>query len=134
MKQPQGFFDQDKPQHVCKLLKAIYGLKQTPRAWYHELRSFFITYGFKNSVVDNSLVDNSLFILQMQSHILYLLIYVDDIIVTGNNETLTNKFVDTLARRFTIKDLEDLSYFLEIEVTHNQMEYYHHNTNTSKTY
>lgn len=55
MKQSQGFIDNDKPNHVCELRKAIYGLKQVPRAWYHELRQFLPSFSFQNSYVDTSL-------------------------------------------------------------------------------
>lgn len=55
MSQPPGFVDKDNPSYVCKLRKAIYGLKQAPRAWYHELRTFLLQSGFKNSHADTSL-------------------------------------------------------------------------------
>ena len=75
MTQPPGFVDSDHPSYVCKLHKAIYGLKQAPRAWYHELRQFLLAFGFKNSHSDTSL-----FVLYSSNHVLYLLMYVDDII------------------------------------------------------
>lgn len=65
---------------VCKLCKVIYGLKQAPRTWYNELQTFFLQYGFKNS-----LPDASLFIYNNNGILLYMLVYVDDIIITGNN-------------------------------------------------
>ncbi|KAI9160575.1 hypothetical protein LWI28_009567 [Acer negundo] len=111
MAQPPGFVDSDHPTHVCKLEKAIYGFKQAPRAWYHELRQFLLTAGFKNSYADTSL-----FVLNTCGNILYLLIYVDDIILTGNNSAHMDRFVDILAQRFSLKDLGPLSYFLGVEV------------------
>ncbi|KAK0591006.1 hypothetical protein LWI29_034346 [Acer saccharum] len=111
MVQPSGFVDFDHPMHVCKLNNAIYGLKQAPRAWYHELRQFLITFGFKNSYADTSL-----FVLQTGGTLLYLLIYVDDIILTGNSTTQVEHFVNTLAQNFSLKDLGSLSYFLGVEV------------------
>ncbi|KAK0573321.1 hypothetical protein LWI29_006391 [Acer saccharum] len=111
MAQPPGFIDSDHPTHVCKLKKAIYGLKQAPRAWYHELRQFLLAAGFKNSYADTSL-----FVLNTGGTILYLLIYVDDIILTGNNSAHVDRFVDTLAQRFSLKDLGPLSYFLGVKV------------------
>ena len=77
MMQPPGFVDQDKPHYVCRLRKAIYGLKQAPRAWYNELLQFLTSVGFIAS-----LGDTSLFILRLGTHIVYILIYVDDIVVT----------------------------------------------------
>ena len=110
MEQPQGFVDKDKPDYVCKLNKAIYGLKQAPRVWYLELRQFLLQSGFKNSVADASL-----FILIVGKITLYVLIYVDDIIVTGNDPTRVQQFIDILSKRFSLKDLGALSYFLGIE-------------------
>jgi histone deacetylase 1/2 len=111
MAQPPGFHDLDKPEFVCKLRKAIYGLKQAPRAWYHELRNFLHASGFSNS-----LADTSLFVFHQQSHLLYLLVYVDDIIVTGDNEHAVNQFIQRLAARFSLKDLGSLQYFLGVEI------------------
>ncbi|PKA62506.1 Retrovirus-related Pol polyprotein from transposon TNT 1-94 [Apostasia shenzhenica] len=82
MQQPQGFIDTDHPKHVCKLRKAIYGLKQAPCAWYNELRQFLLHSGFINSTADTSL-----FIFNQNEVTLYLLVYVDDIIITGSDST-----------------------------------------------
>jgi hypothetical protein len=111
MAQPPGFIDSDNPTHVCKLHKAIYGLKQAPRAWYQELRKFLMDSDFRNSHSDTSL-----FILQLDTKLLYLLVYVDDIILMGNNANLVSQFVACLAKRFSLKDLGNLSYFLGVEV------------------
>lgn len=110
MAQPPGFTDPTRPTHVCRLWKAIYGLKQAPRAWYSELRSFLISSGFKNS-----LSDTSLFILKVQGKFIYVLVYVDDILVTGTDSHLVQRVITRLANRFSIKDMGDLSYFLGIE-------------------
>ncbi|RVW60364.1 Retrovirus-related Pol polyprotein from transposon RE1 [Vitis vinifera] len=108
----QGFIDRDHPHHVCKLRKAIYGLKQAPRAWYHELRQFLLQFGFINSIADTSL-----FIFNNRGTILYLLVYVDDIIITGNNVEAVQTFIQQLSQRFSLKDLGPLTYFLGVEVT-----------------
>ncbi|RVW91741.1 Retrovirus-related Pol polyprotein from transposon RE1 [Vitis vinifera] len=112
MSQPSGFIDRDHPHHVCKLRKAIYGLKQAPRAWYHELRQFLLQFGFINSIADTSL-----FIFNNHGTILYLLVYVDDIIITGNNVEAAQTFIQQLSQRFSLKDLGPLTYFLGVEVT-----------------
>ncbi|RVW53564.1 Retrovirus-related Pol polyprotein from transposon RE2 [Vitis vinifera] len=110
MSQPPGFIDRDPPHHVCKLRKAIYGLKQAPRAWYHELRQFLLQFGFINSIADTSL-----FIFNNHGTILYLLVYVDDIIITGNNVEAAQTFIQQLSQRFSLKDLGPLTYFLGVE-------------------
>ncbi|KAH9658644.1 hypothetical protein KPL70_023573 [Citrus sinensis] len=114
MAQPQGFIDGDKPNYVCKLRKAIYGLKQAPRAWYNELRSFLIQFGFKNSMADTSL-----FVYNDDTHILYLIVYVDDLIITGDKPLKINEIITLLAKQFSLKDLGNLAYFLGIEVVPN---------------
>ena len=82
LSQPPGFVDLDNPSYLCKLNKAIYGLKQAPRAWYTELRQFLLSSGFHNSHADTSL-----FILKTGEHFIYLLVYVDDIIITGDSNS-----------------------------------------------
>ena len=110
--QPPGFVDKDRPHYVCRLKKALYGLKQAPRAWYQELKTFLCTAGFQNSIADTSV-----FIYVRGSDIVYVLVYVDDIIVTGSSTKLITSFIDALAARFSLKDPKDLCYFLGIEAT-----------------
>ncbi|KAG7572644.1 Reverse transcriptase RNA-dependent DNA polymerase [Arabidopsis suecica] len=112
MSQPPGFVDADRPDHVCRLRKAIYGLKQAPRAWYLELRNFLVQIGFVNS-----LSDASLFVYCQGKFQLYVLVYVDDIIVTGNNQDAITSIISALGKRFSLKDQGDINYFLGIEVT-----------------
>nr|BAM42649.1 Polyprotein [Arabidopsis thaliana] len=110
MSQPPGFVDKDRPDYVCRLRKAIYGLKQAPRAWYVELRTYLLTVGFVNSISDTSL-----FVLQRGRSIIYMLVYVDDILITGNDTVLLKHTLDALSQRFSVKEHEDLHYFLGIE-------------------
>ena len=79
MRQPPAFADKNKPSYVCKLNKAIYFLKQAPRAWYTTLSNFLLAYRFINS-----LSDTSLFIYAKEGILAYMLVYVSDIIITGN--------------------------------------------------
>jgi hypothetical protein len=83
MEQPRGFVNKAHPNFVYKLHKAIYGLKQAPRAWFHRLSTFLLEIGFTVS-----LVDSSLFLYLHGDIKLFMLIYVDDIIVTGNDSHL----------------------------------------------
>ena len=115
MSQLPGFVDKDNPSYVCKLNKAIYGLKQAPRAWYNELRTFLLQFGFQNSYADTSH-----FVFHAEGHTMYLLVYVDDLILTGDNATKVNHFISILAQRFSIKDLGLLTYFLGVEVVPNK--------------
>lgn len=109
--QPLGFVDPDRPHHVCQLRKALYGLKQAPRAWYTELKTYLIAAGF-----ENSLADTSVFIYHHNHDSVYVLVYVDDILITGPS-ALVDNFIASLAARFSLKDQGELSYFLGIEAT-----------------
>lgn len=111
MAQPQGFIDPNSPTTVCKLHKAIYGLKQAPRAWYTELMNFLVSLGFTRTASDSSL-----FIQHHSTKTIYLIVYVDDIIITGPDQAHLLSFITTLATRFALKDLGHLSYFLGVEV------------------
>jgi hypothetical protein len=85
MEQPQGFVHPQYPDYVCKLNKALYGLKQSLRAWFTRLSQTLLDIGFTGSQVDPSL-----FTYHVGSIHVYLLVYVDDIILTGNHsKTLT---------------------------------------------
>ncbi|KAI5334718.1 hypothetical protein L3X38_024851 [Prunus dulcis] len=85
MTQPPGFIDHSQPSHVCRLHKAIYSLKQAPRAWYTELKQFLISFGFHNSKSDSSL-----FIYNTTDVTIYFLVYVEDLLVTGNRDYRTS--------------------------------------------
>ncbi|CAH9141381.1 unnamed protein product [Cuscuta epithymum] len=114
MHQPPGFRDVTRPNHVCLLKKSLYGLKQAPRAWYHRFASHVAKLGFQHSKVDHSL-----FIHHNAGATAYLLLYVDDIIITASSTALLNDIISKLAAEFSIKDLGPLSYFLGISVTHS---------------
>jgi hypothetical protein len=81
--QPLGFVDPARPDHVCRLHKSLYGLKQAPRVWYQRFAAYITTMGFVASVYDMSL-----FVLHSGTDSAYLLLYVDDIIVTASSTTL----------------------------------------------
>ncbi|XP_019092315.1 PREDICTED: uncharacterized protein LOC109129131 [Camelina sativa] len=81
MRPPPGLEDTIGPGKVFKLNKAIYGLKQSPRAWYHKLSTTLLKRGFRISEADHTL-----FTLPSEKGIVVILVYVDDIIITGNDK------------------------------------------------
>ncbi|KAK9051967.1 hypothetical protein SSX86_028595 [Deinandra increscens subsp. villosa] len=113
MRQPPGFVNPETPDHVCLLHKSLYGLKQAPRAWFTKLSTALQQLGFYGSKTDPSL-----FILRSARTLVYVLVYVDDIIITGNNTQAIDHVIHQLSSMFTIKDLGQLHYFLGIEVVH----------------
>lgn len=113
--QPSGFVDSTKPSHVCRLHKSLYGLKQAPRTWFHRFTTFLHTIGFVASKCDSSL-----FTLHHGTSIAYLLLYVDDIILTANTPSLLNSIITSLKSEFSMSDLGDIHHFLGINVHRNK--------------
>ncbi|GJW62496.1 ribonuclease H-like domain-containing protein [Tanacetum coccineum] len=91
MHQPTGFTDHAHPDYVCLLQKSLYGLKQAPRAWFQRFASYAIRVGFRHSRTDSSL-----FIYHRGSETAYLLLYVDDIILTASSSTLLQHLISSL--------------------------------------
>ncbi|KAK6156620.1 hypothetical protein DH2020_010868 [Rehmannia glutinosa] len=110
MAQPEGFVHPDKPHHVCKLVKALYGLKQDPRAWFEKLKDFLLSLHFHVSTSDNSL-----FFLQTNGKLILLLVYVDDILITGDDSAFVLELISKLNATFALKHLGQVSYFLGLE-------------------
>ncbi|XP_025702787.1 uncharacterized mitochondrial protein AtMg00810-like [Arachis hypogaea] len=98
---------------VCKLHKAIYGLKQAPRAWFNTLANTLKYFGFENTKFDHSL-----FVRRTNTSILYLLAYVDDIILTGSSNFDIDTLILELNKIFPLKDLGKLRYFVGLEVNY----------------
>lgn len=111
MTPPPGYYESTN--QVCKLSKSIYGLKQASRQWFAKLAQELLFLGYYQSKNDYSL-----FIKKQANDMTFIAIYVDDIIVTGNNPIEVTKVKEHLDSTFSIKDLGRLNYFLGIEVTY----------------
>ena len=109
--QPSGFVDSTHPTHVCRLNKSLYGLKQDPRTWFLHSTRHLHSLGFVSSKCGTSL-----FILHRVGAMAYLLLYVDDIILTASSTSLLTSLVESLAKEFSMSDLGDLHHFLGITV------------------
>ena len=97
---PPSFVSSTQEKIVCKLQKALYGLKQSPRAWFGRFRLVMRKHGFKQS---NS--DHTLFLKHQRGKVTALIIYVDDMITTGNDKEEISKLQEHLATEFEMKNL-----------------------------
>lgn len=100
MKQPPGFVGLDQPFYVCKLQNSLYGLKQALRAWFAKLSDKLLLLGFTCSVSNSSL-----FVLRRSFACVFVLVYVDDSIVTESDFTLISQFINFLSSSFLVKNL-----------------------------
>ncbi|PKU65368.1 Retrovirus-related Pol polyprotein from transposon TNT 1-94 [Dendrobium catenatum] len=119
MRQPPGFIDPKHPTAVCKLHKSLYGLKQAPRQWFQKLTSFLQSQGFTFSRSDPSLL-----LLNTVHTQLYILIYVDDFLVTGNDPAAIQQLLQQLQSQFKLKQLGQISLFLGIQVIQSKTGYF----------
>lgn len=110
MHQPPGYRDKTNPDYVCKLNKAIYGLKQAPRAWNSRFATFVT-----NMCFTCSRSDASLFIFNKGSRKAYLLLYVDDIILTASDDQFLQQIVTKLQTEFPMSDSGKLHFFLGVK-------------------
>ncbi|XP_020104098.1 uncharacterized protein LOC109721092 [Ananas comosus] len=111
MEQPKGFESKTHPQYVCKLRKAVHGLKQALRAWYDKIGEFLVQSGYQVTPADSSL-----FVKKQQEKISIVLVYVDDLIITRDDEEEINSIRENLSIRFQMKELGELRHFLGLEV------------------
>jgi hypothetical protein len=110
IEQPQGFEVEDRKSHVCRLKKALHGLKQAPRAWYGRIDSFLTSLGFTKSKEDSNL-----YFKVMNDEPVILLLYVDYLFLTGEEKLIT-ECKKRLASKFEMKELDLMHYFLGLEV------------------
>ncbi|GJS98868.1 putative ribonuclease H-like domain-containing protein [Tanacetum coccineum] len=109
--QPDGFVDPDFPNHVYHLKKALYALKQAPRAWYDKLSSFLIEHHFTKAIVNPTL-----FTKRHGDDILLVQIYVDDIIFGSPNQVFSNRFAKLMKDNFEMSMMDEMKFFLGHQV------------------
>ncbi|GKD81016.1 putative ribonuclease H-like domain-containing protein [Tanacetum coccineum] len=109
--QPPGFKDPDHPDKVYKVVKALYGLHQAPRAWYETLANYLLGNGFKRGKIDQTL-----FIKKQKGDILLVHVYVDDIIFGSTNKELCTAFEKLMKDKFQMSSMGELTFFLGLQV------------------
>ena len=102
------------PNKVCHIRRAFYGLKQVPRAWFAKFSSTISCLGYIASHFDSAL-----FFYRTNKGTILLLLYVDDMIITGDDLNGIQELKDFLNQQFEMKDLGHYSYFLGLEITHS---------------
>jgi len=111
MEQPPSYVDQTHPNLVYRLKKALYNLKQAPKAWLDKIGQYFVTSGFQTSNADFSL-----YVKKTDHGIVIIVIYVDDLIITRDSDANIFELKKLLKQKFEMKDLGELRYFFDIEV------------------
>ena len=112
--QPEGY-ETKGSKHVCKLLKSLYGTKQGARQWYEYLHEYLISCGFNRSPDDHCVYHK-----KEGNKITIILIYVDDIIIIGNNQETINEVKNTFKSKFSMKEMGPLRYFVGMEINYNR--------------
>ena len=113
MSQPKGFAMKGHEHKVCKLVKSLYGLKQALRAWYEKLTEHLLKLNFKHY----DLNDATLFVKKVNKTVVYLVVYLDDLLMTRNNESYISSIKKELRKSFEMTHLGYVQYYLGIEVT-----------------
>ena len=115
MHQPEGFIIPGKENLVCKLKKSLYGLKQSPRQWYKRFDTFMLSQGFKRSNYDSCVY------LKITTHsAIYLLLYVDDMLIASKDKAEIENLKRQLSREFEMKDLGDAKKILGMEISRDR--------------
>jgi len=111
VKQPPGFKNPKFSNRVYKLQRALYGLKQSPRAWYDRLKIFLLAQSFKMGCVDKTL-----FLMRSGTDFLLVQIYVNDTIFGGSSHALVSKFSEKISNEFEMSMMGELQFFLGLQI------------------
>jgi hypothetical protein len=117
--QPAGFVDPERPDAVCLLSRSLYGLRQAPRAWFTRFMEYATSIGFKQSRSDSSL-----FTMHTAVGTAFLLLYVDDMVLSASSHGLMHDIITRLRSAFPIKDMGPLQFFLGIDVKRSSVGFF----------
>ncbi|GKD25122.1 putative ribonuclease H-like domain-containing protein [Tanacetum coccineum] len=109
--QPPGFLDSKCPEKVYKVVKALYGLHQAPRAWYATLSTFLLKNGYRRGTIDKTL-----FLKKDKHDIILVQVYVDDIIFGSTKKSWCDEFEALMKSRFQMSSMGELTFFLGLQV------------------
>ena len=115
MDQPMGFLEKGKEHMVCKLKRSIYGLKQASRQWYLKFNDTIVSFVFKENTIDQCI-----YLKVSGIKFIFLILYVDDILLATNNLHLSYETKMFLSNNFEMKDMGEATYVIEIEIFQNR--------------
>eukprot|EP00253_Pinus_taeda_P026472 PITA_26472 len=115
MKQLEGFAVKGKKELVCKLKKSLYGLKQSPGMWYHKFDTFIWGLGFTKTKVGHCV-----YFKLIGDYVIYLVLYVDDMLLVGNDKEIMQDLKTHLSSKFDMKDIGTANYILGMEIKRDQ--------------
>ena len=116
MEIPPGTKNATNGSKVCRLMKSLYGLKQSPRAWFERFSKVLKEQGYNQGQTDHTMFTKH----SPSGKLAVLIVYVDDIVLTGDFEEEIPRIKGVLAKEFEIKDLGDLKYFLGMEIARSK--------------
>ena len=111
MTQPEGYVIPGKEMMVYRLIKSLYGLKQAPRAWYIKIDEHLISHGFERNPYDPNL-----YLKKQGGEMVIVVVYVDDLVITGSSVKMIDETKKYLKRSFDMKDLGLMHYCRGLEV------------------
>ena len=111
MEQPEGFAKKGNEHLVCKLKKSIYGLKQASRQWYIKFNNTITSFGFKENIVDQCI-----YLKISGSKFIFLILYVDDILLASSDLGLLGETKEYLSKNFHMVDMGEANYVIGIEI------------------
>ena len=120
MSQPEGFVDPEKPNHLCKLKRSIYGLKQSARCWNSTLDTFLRNCGYQRSNADSCIYIKQVKNTEGKVNLCILAIYVDDILCISNDIKFLTAEKSLLCNEFEIVDYGEVNYILGMSITRNR--------------
>ena len=116
VEQPLGYIEAENEGKVYKLKKALYGLKQAPRAWNTRIGRYFQDNRFEKCPYEHAIYVKK----EVDGNILFVCLYVDDLIFIGNNSTMFEDFKKSMVHEFEMTDIGLMAHFLGLEVTHKE--------------
>jgi hypothetical protein len=116
MEQPEGFEVKGKEHLVCKLKKSLYGLKQAPRQWYKKFDSFMVGHGYKKTEANHCFYFRKF----DEGNFIILLLYVDDMLIVGQDAKMISNLKNELFKSFDMKDLGPAQQILGMQIIHDR--------------